>query len=124
MKSLVAASFLLFATGCALLESEQDTIEVKVSNETQMRFTQVVLNLGGSDEDAVRFGNLLPGDRTPLRAVRHAFQHYTVHAETEGRELVFAVNAFVAIALEPGRYTYRLTIDEEGRLIVNRTREP
>lgn len=123
MRLLTTAAILFSITGCAFLESEDDAILVRVENESAMSFDDVVLDLGNSDESQAVFESVAPGTVTRFQKVRSAFsQPFTVRARTESQEYVFDVVAVVAILLEPGSYTYTMTVNEEKRLWVGRSR--
>lgn len=120
MKTLAVAA-LMFVSGCAFLQAEDNAISVRVDNETGLAFTTVILDLGASDESRAAFEDVAPGALTRFQEVQDAFlQPFIVRAQTEGRELTFDLVAAFAIPLDPGRYTYTLRMDEENRLHVER----
>ena len=121
MKALTAfALFCMFyVTGCAFLTPENDQILVRVSNQTGLILDEVVLDLGASEEGQARFQEVAPGSETPFREVENAYVAFVARVQADGQEYTFQRTTFVAILLEPGRYTYLLTIDEEFGLVID-----
>ena len=125
MKALVASLLVcvLCATGCAFLTPKNDQVLVRVSNQASLVLDEVVLDLGASEAAEARFQDVAPGSETPFREVEDAFVAYTARVQAGGREHTFSLNTLFAEPLEPGRYTYVLSKDEEFGLVMSPPRD-
>ena len=119
------AAFLVGATGCELFPPDEDQVFVRLRNDGALGFSAVVLDLGEAASSHIVFDELASSQKTPYRPVRQAHSApYTVRARlAEGDqghrdELRYDLEAVVPVRLEPGRYTYGLRVDAEGRLAV------
>ena len=86
------------------------TVQVRIRNESQVAFDQVrVVFPRGPAAD---YGPLAAGASTAYRTARQAYPYAYIRVTVDGQTLTLQPRDYVGeTPLEPGRYTYALTLD-------------
>jgi hypothetical protein len=108
MHRLVTILFILLPVSCSSAMTAGDPVQIRVANESAVRFDRVVVTFPGQMED---YGAVNAGAMSGYRAVGEAYRYAHIEVMIGQRELVMQPIDYVGESLlTSGRYTYVLDI--------------
>lgn len=100
----------LLLTSCASASTNGDPVQIRVANESDVRFDQVVVNFPNQEEN---YGAIDAGGVSTYRQVGEAYRYAHLQVRIGERDLVMQPMDFVGESLlTSGRYTYVLDVDD------------
>jgi hypothetical protein len=123
MHRLSTLFFALLLMGCASAGTSSDPVQIRVANESDVRFDQVIVNFPDQEEN---YGAIEAGGVSTYRQVGEAYRYAHIQVRIGQRDLVMQPMDFVGESLlTSGRYTYVLDVDDpvSGNLELTLRRE-
>lgn len=116
MKKFIKSSvkpviLLLVITGCRLNSAEIDQVLIRIENSSSYDMNMTKANF---PEEEITYGRILSGRKSSFNEVEKAYRYAYIETTVNDIKLVLQPVDYVGESLlEPGLYTYRLSIDEE-----------
>lgn len=95
--------------------NQENAILIRLQNDSPYDLSNVVVTSSGSGP--VRFGNLPAHQLSPYKEFKSAYPTAAVSATINSDSVQFLPDDYIGEhALDPGRYTYRITVDTKKNL--------
>lgn len=109
MRKLALLVTVLLAS-CSSVPTTMDAVEIRIANESGIRFDQVIVGFPAGQED---YGAIPARSSSGYRRIERAYRYAFIEVQVAGRKLVLQPIDYVGESLlEDGRYTYVLDVDE------------
>lgn len=102
---------LILFSGCLVNSSEDDTVMIRIKNSSSYSMQNILVKF---PDEEITYGDLSSGEESGFEVVTKAYRYAYIETIVDNKTVILQPTDYVGESLlEPGQYTYNLSIDQE-----------